>query len=181
MLFRSDPRASHSPAAAFRAAIAGLLCAWLFSTALHAAESWTSYKNPRFGYTLSYPSSVFKPNRPAEDGGGQVFTTPDERAKIVVYGALNDEKFTPAEYRETILKQFSGYDAIDYSPKGKTWFVLSGYRGDQIYYQKVMFSCADRVINAFSITFPKAEKKFFEGLVEIMEDNFKPGIGEGCR
>jgi hypothetical protein len=50
-----------------------------------------------------------------------------------------------------------------------------------IYYQKVMFSCGDRVINALSITFPRAEKKFYEGLVEVMEDNFKPGIGEGCK
>jgi hypothetical protein len=59
--------------------------------------------------------------------------------------------------------------------------VLSGYRGDAIYYQKVMFSCGDRVINALSVTFPRAEKKFYEGLIEVMEDNFRPGSGDGCR
>ena len=30
---------------------------------------------------------------------------------------------------------------------GKSWFVLSGYRGETIYYQKVLFSCGDRIIN----------------------------------
>ena len=164
----------------FAAVSAGLTMATPLKP-LHAAETWTTYQNPRFGYSLSYPSSVFKPSHPSEDGGGSVFLTADEKAKIVVYGAMNDDHFTPAEYRETILKQFSGYDAIDYSPRGKTWFVLSGFRGEAIYYQKVMFSCNDHVISAFSITFPKAEKKFYAPLVEVMEDNFKPGNGEGCR
>jgi hypothetical protein len=161
--------------------MAGLLYAGVLSIQALAAESWTTYRNPRFAYTLSYPSSVFTPQRPSEDGGGQIFLTADERAKIVVYGALNDEHFTPEQYRQTILKQFSGYDAIDYSPRGKTWFVLSGFRGDAIYYQKVMFSCGGRVINALSVTFPTAEKKIYEGLIEVMEDHFKPGRGEGCR
>jgi hypothetical protein len=59
--------------------------------------------------------------------------------------------------------------------------VLSGYRGDAIYYQKVMFSCGNNVINVLSVTFPRAEKPFFGPLIERMEDNFKPGRGEGCR
>ena len=182
MMFSTSPGAPLSgAAAALRIVLAGFVYAGVLSIPLRAAESWTTYQNPRFGYTLLYPSSVFSPSRPSEDGGGEVFLTSDGRAKIVVYGALNDERFTPTEYRDTILKQFAGYDKMDYSPRGKTWFVLSGFRGDMIYYQKVMFSCSDRVINAMSITFPKAEKKFYEGLIEVMEDNFKPGAGEGCR
>jgi len=105
----------------------------------------------------------------------------DGSTKIVVYGAVNDERFSLAEYRKTILQQFGGYDQMDYSPQGKTWFVLSGFRGDLIYYQKVMFSCGNRVINVLSVTFPRVEKKFYEGLIERMEDRFKPGAGEGCR
>jgi hypothetical protein len=59
--------------------------------------------------------------------------------------------------------------------------VLSGFRGENIYYQKVMFSCGGNVINALSVTFPRAEKPFYENLIEVMEDSFKPGSGEGCR
>jgi hypothetical protein len=135
---------------------------------------WTPYKNPRFGYTLSYPSNVFEPKLPAEKSEGQSFVTADGRAKIIVYGAVNDENFTPAKYREYILREFGGYDQMDYSPSGKSWFVLSGFRGENIYYQKVMFSCGERIINVLSITFPRGEKKFYEGLIEVMEDSFKP-------
>jgi hypothetical protein len=175
-----------------RGRVAGALSAVVMAAALagavsgssgkaKAAESWTTYKNSRFGYSLSYPSSVFKPQPPNENGDGQSFLSGDGKSKIAVYGTVNDEHFTPAQYRETILKEFAGYNQIDYSPKGKTWFVLSGIRGDMIYYQKVMFSCRDNVINALSVTFPRAEKKFYEGLVEVMEDNVRPGVGEGCK
>jgi hypothetical protein len=161
----------------------------LFVVALMSAQtaqaqgpaSWASYKNERFGYTLSYPSNVFSRQPPADNGDGQSFLTADGRAKLVVFGAANRENFTPSKYRETILREFGGYDQMDYSPTGKTWFVLSGFRGENIYYQKVMFSCGGSVINVLSVTFPRAEKKFYEGLVEVMEDNFKPATsGQGC-
>jgi hypothetical protein len=175
-------RRGRSPAlAAFRAVTGAVAISAACAAGAVAAESWTTYRNDRFGYTLTYPSSVFQPDKTSKDGGGQVFLNQQGNAKVVVNGAVNDEGFTPTEYRKTILKEFAGYDQLDYSPQGQTWFVLSGYRGDAIYYQKVMFSCGGKVINALSVTFPRAEKPFYEGLVERMEDNFKPGSGEGCR
>ena len=146
-----------------------------------SGQRWTTYRNARFGFTLSYPASIFTPQPPPDSGDGQTFLTDDRRAKVVVYATTNDERFSPQDYRKTILKDFGGYDQLDYSPSGKTWFVLSGYRGENIYYQKVMFSCGGGVITALSVTFPRAEKKFYEGLIEVMEDNFKPGSGESCR
>ncbi len=55
--------------------------------------------------------------------------------------------------------------------------MLSGYREEAVYYQKVLFSCNGRIINALSVTFPAAEKAFYEGLIEIIEDGFRPGRG----
>jgi hypothetical protein len=119
-----------------------------------------------------------------DDGGSLTLLSTDGHAKIVVFGALNSENLSPREYRKTLLEEFGGYDKLDYQPVGKTWFVLSGYRGDNIYYQKVLFSCSNRVVNVFSVNFPTVEKPFYERLIEIMEDNFKTGRGEstpdGC-
>jgi hypothetical protein len=149
-----------------------------------AEEDWTTYRNARFGYSFDYPAALFDAGQLPENGGGQTFNSKDGRAKIVVFGTLNAEKFTPAQYRKVILQEFGGYERMDYSPTGQTWFVLSGFRGENIYYQKVMFSCGNTVINALSITFPTAEKPFYERLVEIIEDKFKPGRGvespQGC-
>ncbi len=142
-----------------------------------AEERWITYENARFGYSFYYPSALFIAGELPENGGGQTFTSQDGRAKIVVYATFNTESYTPAQYRKVILDEFGGYDRMDYSPTGQTWFVLSGFRGENIYYQKVMFSCASKVINVLSITFPTAEKPFYEGLVETIEDRFKTGRG----
>jgi hypothetical protein len=53
-----------------------------------------------------------------------------------------------------------GYDELTYRPRGHSWFVLSGYRGDDIYYEKVMFSCAGQVINVMAITYPSGKGTF---------------------
>lgn len=117
----------------------------------------------------------------SDNQGGKTFVSLDGRAKIVLYGAYNTENFSPLEYRETILKEFEGYDEMTYGPKGRTWFVLSGYRGGDIYYQKVMFSCGGKVINALSITFPNNEKPLYEPIIERMEDSFRTSSPPGCR
>ena len=117
---------------------------------------------------------------PEEDeaaGSRLTLLSEDGESKIVVFGALNKDGLSPREYRKILLEEFGGYDKLNYQPIGKTWFVLSGYRGDNIYYQKVMFSCRKRVVNVFSINFPIAEKPYYERLVEIMEDHFKTGRG----
>jgi hypothetical protein len=149
-----------------------------------AQENWITYRNARFGFRVHYPAALFDAGQLPENGGGQTFNSKDGHAKIVVFAAHNPEKYTPAEYRKVILEEFGGYDRMDYSPTGQSWFVLSGFRGENTYYQKVMFSCGNGVINALSITFPTAEKPVYERLIEIIEDNFKPGRGadtpQGC-
>ena len=178
-------RAWAAPIAFSVLALMGMSAGWAAGKySPKAEERWVTYQNSRFGYSLYYPAALFDAGQLPENGGGQTFNSKDGRAKIVVFGTQNTEKFTPAQYRDVILKEFGGYDRMDYSPTGQTWFVLSGFRGENIYYQKVMFSCGNRIINALSITFPTAEKPVYERLIEIIEDKFKPGRGadtpQGC-
>ncbi len=146
-----------------------------------AAQSATndlqSYRNERFGFQLRYPSPLFKPAKAREDGAGQTFVTDDGAAKIVTYAALNDENLTLKDYRRTLMVEYGGYDLLDYQPQGKTWFVLSGFRGESIFYEKIMFSCGNRVINVLAISFPTAQKPRYEPFVEQLEDDFKTGKG----
>jgi hypothetical protein len=141
------------------------------------ASDWTVYHNERFGYRLSFPREWFEPGPVSANGDGRAFTTPDGRARMVVFGANNSEGLTLRAYRQTLLSDYDGYDELTYSPVGNSWFVLSGYRGDTIYYQKVMFSCGERIINVLSISFPEADKPQFAPLVEGVEDRFRPGLG----
>ena len=73
-----------------------------------------------------------------------------------------------------MIDNTGGYEEITYQPRGRSWFVLSGYRGDQIYYEKVMFSCGGRVVNILAIAYPTSERGQFDPMLERMEDTFKP-------
>jgi hypothetical protein len=53
--------------------------------------------------------------------------------------------------------------------------VLSGYRGDKIYYEKVMFSCQGQLVSVFAITYPVDQRETYDPVVERMENAFKPG------
>ena len=183
--FSRPGRVWAAPLAILALALSGVVAAWAAGKYTPTAEErWVTYQNERFGYSFYYPAALFDAGELPENGGGQTFNSKDGRAKIVVFGTNNAENFTPPAYRKVILQEFGGYDQMDYSPTGETWFVLSGFRGENIYYQKVMFSCGSKIINALSITFPKSEKPFYERLVEIIEDRFKPGRGadtpQGC-
>jgi hypothetical protein len=153
--------------------------------ALPPVSQWSVYTNDRFGFRLVYPDRWFASQSESEDGDGSTFVSRDGRARLVVFGAHNAEGLSPQDYRTTLLDAFGGYDELTYSPVGRTWFVLSGYRGDDIYYQKVMFSCAGQIINVLSIRFPTSEKPVYAPIIEAIEDRFRPGMGletpRGCR
>ncbi len=46
-------------------------------------------------------------------------------------------------------------------------------------YEKVMFSCAGKVINSFAVVYPIAERSFYDPIVETIEDSFRPSAA-GC-
>jgi hypothetical protein len=52
--------------------------------------------------------------------------------------------------------------------------VISGYRSDDIYYEKVMFSCGGGVVNVFAISYPTDKRARYDPIVEQMEDSFRP-------
>jgi hypothetical protein len=135
------------------------------------------YKNTRFGYSLTYPSDVFNPEPESDNGDGRKFYSADHAAKVAVFGAYNTEKFTMEKYRDTLLKQFAGYEKVTYSPRGKTWFVLSGFHDGAVYYQKVMFSCGSDVINVLAINWPEASRERYDPIIELLEKNFHTGSG----
>ncbi len=153
--------------------------------ALPPVSEWSVYQNERFGLRLVYPDLWFDAEPETPDADGRAFVSSDGRARIVVFGAHNAEGLSLGNYRAALLRDFCAYDDLTYSPMGRTWFVLSGFRGDDIYYQKVMFSCAGQIINVLSIRFPTAEKPVYAPMIEKMEDRFRPGRGTdtpaGCR
>lgn len=153
-----------------------LLVALLAPASLDAAiSSWTTAQDPDLGFNYSYPRSLF--SRVEGDGkpSFRYFESDASQAKFLVGAWSNAAGQSPEKFKRWVMENAGGYDELTYRPRGRTWFVLSGYRGDTIYYEKVMFSCRGRVVNVFAITYPVNERDLYDPVVERMENAFKPG------
>lgn len=151
-----------------------ILCS-LAATFPAEAQVWSAYRNERYGFSLSYPSSIFVVERTAQAGDGQVFIAPESDARLLVGALTNDAGYSAARYQDYVAQHSYGQYTIGYRRLGANWFVLSGERENQIFYEKVMFTCAGRLINSFALIYPADKRHIFEPIIERVEDTFRPG------
>lgn len=160
--------------------LAGLLVAGaaLLPVGLAADPSqWASERDDGFGFRYVYPSATFARIEGEAKPSFHYFVSPDSEAKLIFGAWSNKEGRTPEAFKQWLVANTEGYDELSYRPRGRTWFVLSGYRGDNIYYEKVMFSCGGDVVNVFAVAYPVTERARYDPIVERVEDGFKPGSG----
>lgn len=152
---------------------------WSFTGALAltllgaATSPWSFEQDDDFGFTYAYQRTLFAEITGDGKPGFHYFASRDSAAEFLV-GAWNNRKGqTPEGFKRWLITNAGGYDEVTYRPRGRSWFVLSGYRGDDIYYEKVMFSCAGQVVNVMAITYPSNQREQYDSVVERMEDNFR--------
>ncbi|HEX2257314.1 MAG TPA: hypothetical protein VHG92_11555 [Afifellaceae bacterium] len=165
-----------------RRALLGFAAAFAVSIAGHVVQpspaaadqfipsggGWQVYVNDRFGTSFSFPADIFTPSPPPENGDGRRFVAPD--ATLEVYAWHNAENETAASLKRRLVGS-DGYTDVTYSPTGRSWLVLSGYRGDNIFYEKYFFRSG--TVHGFGIEFPAQEKPFYAPIIERIEDSFQ--------
>jgi hypothetical protein len=140
-----------------------------------ARDGWVPYINDRFGFSFRYPADVFEPERKSERGDGELFVGVGGEASLLVGAFENSDGHTVASYMSFIRRDSYSKYPVAYAPKGQIWFVLSGETSQNVFYEKVMFSCGGRIINSFALTYPVAAKRVFDPVVEGIENSFRPG------
>ncbi len=137
---------------------------------------WTYYKNGRFGFKVSYPTCMFKPGPEPENSDGLVFTSEDGRASFTAYGSHNALDFTPQTYSDWSKRDT---DTVTYERVKQNWIVLSGYRGDMVFYKKTIFSCGNQIMNTVYWVYPTEQKHLYDPIVGPMTKSLVPGAGWG--
>jgi hypothetical protein len=145
------------------------------------ASSSAAYRNERFGFELAYPSAVFKPGEAPAGGQGMVFTSRDGAAQLLVSAGQNTTGETLKSYRRFVLSKSYPDARIEYAPVRNSWFVLSGINGDTMFYERITFRCGGKVIYGWQMTYPVAERKTYDPIVEAVHRSYRPGSGEGGR
>jgi hypothetical protein len=163
-----------SPAHKFVPALALIACCLsteaLADQFLPSSGGWQTYINDRFGVSFEFPADIFEPQAAPDNGDGRSFRSDSATLQIVAFHNIDDQSL--AEFRRELLAG-DGYEEVTYNPSGETWFVLSGFRGDNIFYEKYLFN--DDVVSVFGIEFPTDEKPYYAPIIERIEDSFEAG------
>jgi serine/threonine-protein kinase len=144
-----------------------------FLTLNAQAEGWRSYHNTRFGVTADAPAEWTMGVAP-ENNDGRVFVSPDKRAEIIISGI-----FAVSSRGEEIASRLAPNEGetVTYKKRGSASVVVSGIKGDKIFYRKSMLSCHDTIWNDLSIEYPASEKAKYDALVAHVASSLRPGSG----
>jgi hypothetical protein len=132
---------------------------------------FTTMADPRTGASLCYPPTVF---RMVEAGnGGLRFLSDDGLAGFTLARTDTGGQSARALAEAAAERLRSAQASITYRRTAGDWFVLSGYRGTRIYYQKSVMS-AGGALDTLVIDFPQEQKPFYYDIVERMSWSFTP-------
>lgn len=140
------------------------------------STGWETYKNGRFGFSVSYPADIFTMQPAPTNDDGRQFSAHDG-AYFVAYGRFNTDFWEAIKPFQTDKLASEGYAQVTYKKAGENWLVLSGYRGTDIFYEKYIFSCKFSVINVFYMVYDKSLNSKYSPLIGRLNKNFKIGIG----
>ncbi len=147
-----------------------------------AGLEWTPFRDAQLGYVFSFPAKVFRPESGdpttalksrTEKRSGQIFRSKDGQAYLQTAAFANVDNVTAATYKNRVAASYA--DArIEYQRVTATFFVISGVRGKDVFYERVTFSCGGRLINAWAMTYPLSEGALYDRIVEEFARTFRP-------
>jgi hypothetical protein len=140
-----------------------------------AEGGWTVYKNARFGTTLAFPSVVFDVLGPSQGGNGRRLKARAGDAQIEV-NAWNDMTPEALQNLRRRLMDTAGYEQVTYQRRGDNWFVLSGFRGDAVFYEKYLLETNTGTIHTFSMEYPGERKNTYDTMLDQIENSFQRAI-----
>ena len=140
-------------------------------------STWATIYNERHGFAIAYPVDVFEQKEAPKTDEGRLLVSRDGRAKLLVGAFENSDNQTLKEYREYLISsQYAGAN-IGYAPVRERWFVLSGERNGETFYQRVSFTCGGKLINSWAMLYPTEARRTYDRVVEAIARSFTPGAG----
>jgi len=140
-----------------------------------AQENWATYRNPRFGTTIEYPPR-FRPGRPPDNNDGLSFTAADG-ATLSVWGSLNIMEHDIAGLEKFLRESLDAGERITYRAAGRNWLVLSGTRGERVFYRRHALSHRNEIANGFEISYPGSLATRYDPIVARISKSLRSGRG----
>ena len=93
-----------------------------------------------------------------------------------IFAHLNVDNDKAAHYEAVLRSGSSDYSDITYRATGSNWLVLSGYRGDLIFYEKYIFARGKDlgVVHALVVTYRRDTKAIYDPIAARMAKSLRP-------
>ncbi|MET0269227.1 MAG: hypothetical protein ABW173_02255 [Sphingomonas sp.] len=120
---------------------------------------WTTWRSERFGFSICYPAEIFSKRRESKTGHG-VSVESLESAQLIA-AAVDYGGGTLAEPLRMERERLTHVSLIG---RGENWFVVSGWRVDQVLYTKAI-KVGDRLY-AVRLRYPRSTAARYDPIVE---------------
>ncbi len=155
----------------------------LLATPLAAAD-FENYQNQRFYFAIDYPAGLVAQPPPANNDG-RVFLSEDGKVKLIAaahYNALNETLAQLAREAEAVYQG----GRITYRRVMADYFVISGFQGDDVFYQATALyrhpEGDGEVVATFIFTYPRETAPRYNPMVKRMLNSFLASLrGVGIR
>src|ERR1700730_16906318 len=143
---------------------------------LTAASAQTPSNDPqRRGIPAVLPPDwVLQPTDPNQHR--KVLTSPDGRASLTVLEERADTDM--ASYMRSVAERDG--ERVTYRRREQSWIVVSGFKGERIFYRKAMLACGDKVWHQIAFDYPAAEKRGYDRFVTRAEKALAAHRQDGC-
>ena len=124
----------------------------LVAPAQAAAQRHASLVPP--GWTQEYQDAATRTRR---------FVSPDNRSSLTsrqIEASRTD--------LARVLQRMEAEDEITYQRQEGSWFVVSGYRGNQIFYRKANLACHGTRWNIIELVYPRENKRQMDATVAFI-------------
>ena len=133
-------------------------------------QRWQQYDNCRYHYVICYPADIFVPQPEAVNSDSRIFLATDG-ATLTLFGRNKAANETIATITTEVAGQLADGDAIITREVRKpTWFVISGHRGQQVFYAKGLYHREQ--LKMFELTYPSSKSALFVRILKRLSRCF---------
>jgi len=139
-----------------------------------------TYVNARFSTVCTFPDQIFTERMPEPENGDGLEWRSADGASVACYGSYNALDDTPKSLIDNEKSNPEPGEKVTYSKSGENWAVLSGTKGDKIFYRRSVFGKED-VIHSVFIEYPAALKAKYDPLVGAIAPSLHEASGSNSK
>jgi curved DNA-binding protein CbpA len=142
---------------------------------------WTTFRDPRFAFTLVYPAGVFAFDPAQSDGHMHTFVSRDRRATFRIVAAENLTGVSLTRFRRTLMKKRYAGASFERTPRRRHWFALAGTLRGEAFLERITFSCDGKTLHGWQMRYPLSQRTTYDALAKLVLLNHPHGNEPAAR